>query len=550
MKWIPIPRLALVAALVVAGVIGTASFGVASAKACGLFSNCTVTVHVTGAGKVNSSAFPNPGCESPQTTPTGVGGVNCTFTFGWGWIVSLNTAWWAWDGWKFGRWSGSGFTHPVHCDGEDGATNTYTGGICQFQVWQDMEIRAEFVDTQGPDTTMLTYPAGSQPTTSASFTFKSSDHVPSTFKCSLDDAPYTVCTSGILLSGLSQGGHVFRVQAVDPSGNGDPSPAVAQWIVDTVAPQNPTLTSPDHTAGTWSANPAVNVAFSNAQDGTSGIDGYSYVWDQSAGTLADTIKDAEETMTGTTSAVLADGSWYFHLRTVDNAGNWSGSTTVGPFKIDRTGPSAPAVTVPAISTTTDVTVRWSANDAGSGVGPYEVNYRAAPATGGFGWYVGWKSGITDVRALLKAVPGTTYCISARAWDKVGNVSAWGPESCTAVPLDDVALTSRGTWTRTTETGYYLGTVSRSTIAGARLTSATVSARRLVVLVTKCPGCGTINVFWNGALVVTANLAASSTLKKQTVALPLLPQAQSGVLKITVQSSEKPVEIDGFVASQV
>ena len=65
-----------------------------------------------------------------------------------------------------------------------------------------------------------------------------------------------------------------------------------------------------------------------------------------------------------------------------------------------------------------------------------------------------------------------------------------------------------------------------------------------------PGCGTINVSWNGTLVVTANLAASSTQKKQTIALPLLPQAQSGVLKITVQSSEKPVEIDGFVASQV
>jgi hypothetical protein len=58
------------------------------------------------------------------------------------------------------------------------------------------------------------------------------------------------------------------------------------------------------------------------------------------------------------------------------------------------------------------------------------------------------------------------------------------------------------------------------------------------------------VFWNGTLVVTANLAASSTLKKQTVALPLLPQPQSGVLKITVQSSGQAVQIDGLAASQV
>jgi hypothetical protein len=69
-------------------------------------------------------------------------------------------------------------------------------------------------------------------------------------------------------------------------------------------------------------------------------------------------------------------------------------------------------------------------------------------------------------------------------------------------------------------------------------------------VTKCPGCGTIDVFWNGTLIVTAQLNASATLKKQLVTLPLLPQAQSGVLKVTVKSTGLPVEIDGFVASPV
>jgi hypothetical protein len=93
-------------------------------------------------------------------------------------------------------------------------------------------------------------------------------------------------------------------------------------------------------------------------------------------------------------------------------------------------------------------------------------------------------------------------------------------------------------------------VSRSTSTGARLTTPTVSAKRLVLLVTKCPTCGTINVYWNGTLVTTAQLTATTTLKKQTVALPLLSQPQSGVLNITVKSTAQPVEIDGLAASRV
>jgi hypothetical protein len=550
MKRIPIPRLALVAALVVAGVVGTATFGAASAKACGLFSNCTLTVHITGAGQANSTVSTGgQTCVSDETTPTGVEGKTCTYTFGWGWIVGLGAAWPGWDGWQFGKWSGAGFAHPVHCDGEDRSTNTYTYGFCQFQIWQDLEIRAEFVDTQAPDTT-LSGPTGYfQRTTSATFTFTSTDHVPSTFKCSLDDAPYTACSSPLTLSGLSQGGHAFRVRAFDPSGNGDPSPPLAQWSVDTVAPQNPALTSPDHAVGYWSTNPAVNIAFSNAQDGWSGVDGYSYVWDQSPTTVPDTVKDAEETATGTTSPVLADGSWYFHLRTVDNAGNWSDPTTVGPFKIDRTPPSSPTVSAPSFPTTTTFTVGWKAIDATSGVASYDVRYRTAYLAGGFGSYFGWKLRTYDPSAPISGIPGMTYCFSGRAWDTAGNVSSWGTERCSAVPLDDGALTASGSWTRTTGTGYYLGTVARSVTTGSALTSPTVAARRVLVLVTKCPTCGSIDVYWNGTLSLSASLAASSTLKRQYVSLPAFSQLQTGVVMIKVRSSAQTVEVDGLEASR-
>jgi hypothetical protein len=208
------------------------------------------------------------------------------------------------------------------------------------------------------------------------------------------------------------------------------------------------------------------------------------------------------------------------------------------------------VSVLLVPTSTTFTVGWNATDAVSGAVSYDVRYRAAYASGSFGSYFGWKLRTYDLKAPLTGIPGTTYCFSARAWDAAGNVSNWGAEKCSLVPLDDRALTATGTWTRTEGTDYYLATVSRSVTAGAKLTSPTVSARRFILLVTKCPTCGTIDVYWNGALLGTANLTASTTVKRQAVSLPQISQAQTGVLTVIVRSSGQPVEIDGLVASRV
>jgi hypothetical protein len=79
----------------------------------------------------------------------------------------------------------------------------------------------------------------------------------------------------------------------------------------------------------------------------SGVDGFSYAWSQqadtdpgtaksaSSGTQPDTAKDAEETTTSL-SSVRPDGSWWFHVRAVDIGGSWSGTSHIGPFRIDTT----------------------------------------------------------------------------------------------------------------------------------------------------------------------------------------------------------------------
>jgi len=86
------------------------------------------------------------------------------------------------------------------------------------------------VDATPPDTTITVMPAN--PTTSTSATFKfTSTEKKSTYQCNLDGAGFAICKSGQKYSGLLPGPHTFRVQATDPAGNTDGTPANFIWTI-------------------------------------------------------------------------------------------------------------------------------------------------------------------------------------------------------------------------------------------------------------------------------------------------------------------------------
>lgn len=99
------------------------------------------------------------------------------------------------------------------------------------------------------------------------------------------------------------------------------------------------MISTSHTRGVASRVTAVVVNWSGANDSDSGVDGFSYHWDTSPTTVPDGVKDAEETAASATSQAFSPGSYYFHLRTRDNHGNWSPGVHLGPFVIQA--PPAP-----------------------------------------------------------------------------------------------------------------------------------------------------------------------------------------------------------------
>ena len=77
------------------------------------------------------------------------------------------------------------------------------------------------VDTLAPDTTIASGPTATVASTSATFTFTSTE-APSTFQCSLDGAVFGPCPAGY--TGLTQGSHTFEVRAIDTAGKIDASP--------------------------------------------------------------------------------------------------------------------------------------------------------------------------------------------------------------------------------------------------------------------------------------------------------------------------------------
>lgn len=80
-------------------------------------------------------------------------------------------------------------------------------------------------DTTPPETTIKSHPPDPSDSSAAAFTYESNEPG-STFQCKLDEAAFAACpATGISYSGLANGSHSFQVQAKDPSGNVDPTPA-------------------------------------------------------------------------------------------------------------------------------------------------------------------------------------------------------------------------------------------------------------------------------------------------------------------------------------
>ncbi|QDV06000.1 Bacillopeptidase F precursor [Planctomycetes bacterium Poly30] len=149
----------------------------------------------------------------------------------------------------------------------------------------------------------------------------------------LDIGATTTYTSGAYATSTS--GRYFNIRSVDRADNWDNDfVSAGPYFIDTVAPLEPTsIQSTSHPVGVARCEQLTQVRFTGASDAHSGIDGYSIVWSTSPGTTPNTSVNTTST---TVSRTNSPGSWYLHVRTIDRAGNASGTAHFGPFVVTAT----------------------------------------------------------------------------------------------------------------------------------------------------------------------------------------------------------------------
>ena len=129
----------------------------------------------------------------------------------------------------------------------------------------------------------------------------------------------TITASAVLFNQDSGTQNKIKFKIDDVAGNTGESDEYTVKI-DATDPPAPVISSSTHPdEDEWYTNNDPSFAWTTLS-GTSGIDCYSYIFDQSATTTPDTACEPAGNSESYTDA--ANGTWYFHLRAKDNAGNW------------------------------------------------------------------------------------------------------------------------------------------------------------------------------------------------------------------------------------
>ncbi len=253
-------------------------------------------------------------------------------------------------------------------------------------------------------------------TSASSFSLSASDAtsgVAATYYTIDGGGTQTYAGSAVPVSGDAS--HTITYWSVDNAGNIEGA-HTAYMNIDTTPPSaiSGLASATDPSQSSWYANATPAFSWNAATDATSGLAGYSYVLDQSAGTVP--AATVNTTATSYTSAALADGTWYFHVRAIDNAGN-AGTTATYCVKTDTT----PPVTTDnhtSVSLVAPTTITLSATDTGSGMsgGAAATLYRIEPATS-------YQTGST----VTLTSPGS-YTVDYYSIDAAGNQEA--PQSFT------------------------------------------------------------------------------------------------------------------------
>ena len=226
---------------------------------------------------------------------------------------------------------------------------------------------------------------------------------------------WSAATAGASKSATAEGQTLVQFRAIDGLG------LRSSWVQATLRIDRTLPTAPTVTGGStsWQALASVSISASGGTDaGGSALAGYQYRTSANGGTTWWAAR------AGASAPVTAEGTTIVQLRSIDGAGNVSAwvptsADASNTVKLDRTGPTAPAVTGNNLSwlTSTSVTVTPSGSTdiGGSGFNHYEVR---TSTNGGTTWS-------SAAAATSKAITAQgESLVQFRGVDNVGNASGW------------------------------------------------------------------------------------------------------------------------------
>ncbi len=231
--------------------------------------------------------------------------------------------------------------------------------------------------------------------------------------------------------------HTYRVTAYDLAGNESVAAGPVSGTTQSSTPVDTTAPSvPGSLTVSGTTDSSISLTWSSSTDvGGSGLAGYRIYRDGSATPLASVTG-----LTHTDGGLVAASTHTYRVTAYDIAGNESAA--VGPVSgttqppPDTTAPSVPGNLAISATTSSSISLSWSASTdtGGSGLAGYRI-YRD-----GSGTPLASVSGTTYTNSGLAAASTHTYRVAA--YDVAGNESAGaGPVTGITQPLPDTAAPS-------------------------------------------------------------------------------------------------------------
>jgi len=115
-----------------------------------------------------------------------------------------------------------------------------------------------------------------------------------------------------------------------------------------------------------------------------------------------------------------------------------------------------------------------------------------------------------------------------------------------VPLNNTVLNKHSRhWKQRRGYGYYRDTYSVTKARGATISQGVTGARQLVVVVTRCPKCGTLDVTMGKRKLATIKLEAAKKRTNRLVKVKTWRKPQTGRVTLQVTSKGKTVKVEGL-----